>query len=390
MRNLFFSVFHSRKVQLFLMIFLSLFWSTGCSFLGNTIGKPVSQSKVAPNLTPSVIRLGSQPCPGSMNTPDAWKNIVPLNAGQRIEHVLCGNLLGIPTLQAVVMVRHAGSDATLDIFVYSAIVSAHPTAIFHLKGLLHGDAKISEYNTLLTAQEDPNSLYNKGLTNQWTADLCREYKWSDTLGALVQVAFSGIFPDLTRYQAEFEQSEVNNAQGFQQWRLSAITTTQHFCEQMLRWPSDTPVTVVSGGGVHDIHAVVQVKQPSSNPITIQLDRLEYNANGGLWEVVGVHTDSFMLTIPQNEHVLTSPVTVTGHGGRGTIGTVRVLDHLYSQSGESQVWQSSDTGNASFSKSVSYTLSFHGGTQEGVIALFISRASDSVVTGIVVVKALLNA
>jgi len=319
-----------------------------------------------------------------------WKNVVPLATSEHVERVVCGNLLGIPTLQAVIMVRHTGSDAMLDIFVYSTITAPHPTVIFSSKGLLHGDAKISNYNTLLTAQEDQNSLYNKGLTNQWTADLSREYKWSDTAGALVQVAFPGIFPDLTRYQAEFEQSQVNNAQGFQQWRLSVITTTQRFCEKVLRWPSGTSVTIVSGGGVHDIHAIVQVKQSSSSPITIKLDRLEYNANGGLWEVVDVQTAPFMLTVSQNEHTVTSPVTVTGHGVRGTIGTVQVLDHLYSQSGESQVWGASDTGNVTFSTSVSYTLSFQGGTQEGMIALFISSASDHVVTGIVVTKALLSA
>ena len=390
MRYVFFSAFHARRIQLFLTLFLILLGSTGCSFFGNPIGKPVSQSRVMLTSTPSIIRLGTQPCPTSVNTADAWKNVAPLAANQRIEHVLCGNLLGIPTLQAVVMVRHAGSDAVLDIFVYSTSVPAHATSIFALKGLIHGDAKISNYNTLLTAQEDQNSLYNKGLTNQWTADLSREYKWSNAAGTLVQVPFSGIFPDVTRYQAEFEQSQVNNAQGFQQWRLSAITTTQHFCENLLKWPSDTPVTVLSGGGVRDIHAVVQVKQPSSSLITIKLDRLEYNANGGLWEVIDAQTEPFALTIPQSEQAVTSPIRVTGHGGRGTIGSVQVLDHLYSQSGESQVWGASDTGNIAFSTSVSYTLSFQGGTQEGVVALFITRASDHVVTGMAVTKTLLSA
>ncbi len=390
MRILFFSVFRARKIQLFLTLFLCLLCSTGCSFFGNTIGKPVSRSKVTLTSTPSVIRMGTQACPTSANSPDAWKNVVPLAADQRIEHVICGNLLGIPTLQAVVMVRHTGSDAVLDIVVYSTSVPTHSMSIFTLKGLLHGDAKISNYNTLLTAQEDRNSRYNKGLTNQWTADLSREYKWSNAAGALVQVPFSGIFPDITRYQAEFEQSQVNNAQGFQQWRLSAITTTQHFCEKLLKWPSDTPVTVVSGGGVHDIHAVVQVKQASSSLITIKLDRLEYNANGGLWEVVDAQTEPFMLTIPQNEQAFTSPIRVAGHGGKGIIGTIQVLDHLYSQSGESQAWGANNTGNVAFSTSVSYTLSFQGGTQEGIVGLFVSRASDHVVTGMAVTKALLSA
>ncbi len=221
--------------------------------------------------------------------------------------------------------------------------------------------------------------------------MSREYKWSDTAGALVQVAFSGIFPDLTRYQAEFEQTQVNNAQGFQQWRLSAVTTTQHFCEKLLKWPLDTPVTVVNGGGVHDIHATVQVKQPSSRLITIKLDRLERNADGGLWEVIDVQTDKFALILPQNVQQLTSPAMITGSGSEGTIGTVDVLDHVYSQGGQSEAWGANNGGKVHFSTSVPYTLSFSGGVREGLVMLSVLNASDhNTLTGMVLAKVLLSA
>ncbi len=49
------------------------------------------------------------------------------------------------------------------------------------------------------------------------------------------MAFSGLYPDLTRNQAEFEQHEVNTSQGFQQWRLSAIATAQNFAQFVLGW-----------------------------------------------------------------------------------------------------------------------------------------------------------
>ncbi len=391
MQHILVPAIRSLKVRLLLILFLSLL-CTGCSLFGDDAGKSAQQKRSGgvSKSTSSAILLGAQACPDAVKDPTIWNGFVPLNSGQSIERVLCGNLLGISALQAVVLVRHTGSDRVLDIFVYSNITTAHATAIFSLKGLLHGDAKISGYNTLLTAQEDPNSLYNKGQAKQWTADLYREYKWSDAKGALIQVAFSGIFPDLTRYQAEFEQSQVNNAQGFQQWRLSVVTTTQHFCEKLLKWPSDIPVTVVSGGGIHDIHAVVQVKQSSSRLVTIKLDRLERNANGGLWEVIDAQTDKFALSVPQNEQPLTSPVTITGHGGGETIGTVHVLDHLYSEGGQSEAWGASATGDGSFSKSVPYTLSFQGGVQEGLIMLSVSNASDHTVIGMVLAKVLLSA
>src|SRR5258706_79690 len=138
-------------------------------------------------------------------------------------------------------------------------------------------------------------------------DLYREFKWSDRAGTLTQVGFSGLYPDLTRYQAEFEQHEVNTGQGFQQWRLSAVTTAQNFAQFVLGWDPTAPTTVVSGGGAHDARAVVLIKNPSAGgaTITLSLSRLELNTNGGIWEVTDVATDGMALTSPHNAQQLTS-------------------------------------------------------------------------------------
>src|SRR4029077_11579424 len=107
----------------------------------------------------------------------------------------------------------------LDIFVFNKITDAHPTKIFQSMGLVQGDAKISRYNTVLTAQADELSALNAGkAVSAMTADLFREFKWSQSTGTLVQTVFPGIFPDLTRYQAEADQAQVN--QGKQPWKLS--------------------------------------------------------------------------------------------------------------------------------------------------------------------------
>ena len=129
----------------------------------------------------------------------------------------------------------------------------------------------------------------------------------------MQIAFPGLYPDLTRYQAEFEQREVNTGQGYQQWRLSAITTAQYFAEFVLRWGSNTPTTVISGGGTHDAKAIILLKNASAGSATIKLSlsRLELNTNGGIWEVTDVATDGMTITSPQNAQQLTSPVQVTG-------------------------------------------------------------------------------
>jgi len=143
----------------------------------------------AASATTAGIQLGPQPCPAAVQAPVHWNAIVGANAANTVEGVICGYLMGVPTLQAVVKV-HSGANFLLDIDVYTAITSTKPVRIFALTGLLQGDVSISNYNTLLTAQVDPNSSQNKGHPSaQQQVDLYREFKWSDSAGTLAPVAF---------------------------------------------------------------------------------------------------------------------------------------------------------------------------------------------------------
>ena len=73
----------------------------------------------------------------------------------------------------------------------------------------------------------PNSSINKGkLEGAWTNDLFREFKWSSKSGTFVQVVFPGMFPDMTRWQAEEAQNAV--LAGQDPWRLDPVQTTQHW------------------------------------------------------------------------------------------------------------------------------------------------------------------
>lgn len=388
------SVVRPLRTRLFPLLLLP-FLCTACIFgWGDTPPPPlkVQHATITPAPTAGEIRLGAQPCPGTIKDPASWKTSVALDANQTVEHVLCGYLLGIPILQAVVTVRHTGPDGMLDVFIYTNITSTHPTDVFNVQGLMHGDTKISGYNTLLTAQEDPNSAYNTAQAGQWTVDLYHEYKWSDSAKSLVQIGFSGIFPDLTRYQAENQQIAVNNGRDYQQWRVSAYLTAQHFAQNLLNWPADTSIKIISGGDIHDAEAYVQIQQSTSSVITIHMGRLELNANGGIWEVTDVQTPGLTLTLNNNQP-FTSPVTVSGNGTAtaGTTGTIEVLDHLYKESGSSEAWGTNPaTRPVIFSKPVPYTVSFKGGTQEGVIMLSVASASTHVPTAIALAKVLLSA
>ena len=338
--------------------------------------------------TTPVIGLGPQSCPEAVKAPAYWDPIIPTQNGvTKVESVTCGNLIGNPTLQALVKVRYNGTGAVLDVDVYTNISSPSPVQIFKLQGLYKGDAKISVYNTVLTAEVDQNSSINTGKSNaNFTQDLFREFKWSDGAGTLVPVSFPGMYPDLTRYQAENDQAQVN--QGQDAWKLDAAMVANHMAADpnLLGWPTNATTTIASGGGSSDTDATVTMKNPAAGggTITVSLQRLEGNTNGGIWEVVAVTSNGMSITTPQSRDLLTSPVKITGtaNAANGGTGMVAVLDHLYTDIGHA-------SAAGSFSTSVTYNSTFKSGAQEGILVLYAINNAGGAPAAAVMVKELLS-
>lgn len=397
---------HSKSplISIFFVFLLAL-TLISCSGSGNTgsssstttpatLSSGSSGNKTTTTASPG-IGLGPRPCPDAIKAPAHWDAIIPTQNGvTHVEKVICGNLIGNATLQALITVRYLGTGQILDIYAYNAITSPSPSQLFKLQNLYKGDAKISVYNTVLTAEVDQNSSINAGKNvSAMTRDLFREFKWSDGAGTLVPVSFPGIFPDLTRYQAENDQAQVN--QGQDAWKLNAAQVANHLAadRHLLNWPSNTQAVVVSGGGSNDNDAVVTVKNPmpAVNTIKVSLERLEGNTNGGLWEVVSVTAAGMSITSPQSRDILASPIHVTGTGNafERVIGTIAVLDHLYTPIGHAHVTGSTGNGNTTFSTVVSYTSTFKGGKQDGLVVLYAANNAGSSNGAAVMVKELLG-
>jgi hypothetical protein len=343
-----------------MLLFLALLL-TACSGNGASASSsltPVrlvrSDAFLAPN---SQNTRGSQRCPGKANNLSYWDKIIRTSGDAKVESVSCGKLMIYPGLQALVLVRHHSTGSIADVYVYANILSVKPAQFFKLPGLLHGKAKISVYNTVLTAQAQNSSIL--------VPDLFREFKWSDGAGAFEQTTFPGMFPDMTRYQAEADQAEVN--QGHQPWKLDALLTTKSALGLFKRDPSN-PVTLVSGGP-HDAYAVVRLEAyPQGSgafAILVKLSRLEGNTHGGIWEIVAVQGDHMSLAAAVKGTLLTSPTTIKGSAPlfEGEAGVVEILDSHYTKIGSAIA-----TGSP-FSVRVSYTSSFHGGAQEGIVSLY---------------------
>lgn len=354
-----------------------------------------SSGNATTTTTSPVLHPGPQPCPDAVQAPAHWDAIIPTQNGvTHVEKVICGYLTGTTTLQALVTVRYQGTGQLLDAYVFKDITSPGPSQLFKLQSLYNGDARISVYNTLLTAEVDQHSSINAGKSDaKMVRDLFREFEWFNGAGTLVPVSFPGIFPDLTRYQAEDDQAQVN--QGQDAWKLNAAEVARHLATDthLLNWPGDVQVAVVSGRGSNDTNAVVTVKNPAppGNMIRVSLERLERNTNNGIWEVVAVTAENISITAPQSRDILTSPMNVTGAGNafEGVIGTVDVLDHVYSPIGHAKVTGSSGNGNTTFSTMVSYNSTFKGGKQDGIVILYAANNAGNSTGSAVMIKELLG-
>jgi hypothetical protein len=397
---------HSKSLLIaILFVFILGLTLISCSGSGNTVSAPTSTtpaalsgrssgSKTSTTTSPGIDQ-GPQPCPDAVKAPAHWDAIIPTQNGvTHVENVICGNLTGSTTLQALITVRYQGTGQILDVYVYNNITSPSPSQLFKLQNLYEGDAKISAYNTVLTAEIDQNSRINAGKNDaEMTQDLFREFQWSEGAGTLVPVSFPGIFPDLTRYQAEDDQARVN--QGQDAWKLNAAEVARQTAtdNHLLNWPADTQAIVVSGGSSKDNQAIVTVKNPAppGNMIKVSLERLEGNTNKGIWEVVSVTADEISITTPQSRDILASPMNVTGTGNafEGVIGTVDILDHVYTPIGHAQVAGVKGNGITTFSTVVSYNSTFKGGKQDGIVVLYAANNVGSSIGAAVMIKELLG-
>ncbi len=329
-------------------------------------------SDITPTPSPGVTQGPQNGPSGVVNTPAYWDNILATQGTNgKVESVSFANVMGNPTLQALVTVRHSDANSTLDVYVFDKVTSSKPVQIFNLNGLIKGEAKISYYNSIMTAEVDQNSTLIAGKpVSQMTPDLFREFAWIN--GSMTQVAFPGIFPVMTRYQAEADQASVN--MGHDPWKNDAASVAKALEVKFLNWQRTVTTKVLSGGGPNDVYATVQVQEaPIQNAyptIVVTLSRLEGNTHN-MWVATAVKdgTKLTLMNIPAGS-LITSPVTLTGTGAafEAVIGQAVVYDHLYTDIGHAQIIGSNGMGVGTYNTKVAYTTSFKG-EQEGIVVAY---------------------
>ena len=199
-------------------------------------------SPTAPFAAPTITLQVSGGCPAL-----DWDRLVGTRANvDKVQEVSCGALEGPGSFDALIDVRYYTADSRLDFYVYDTLFGA-PARRFGVQGLLNGDAQISFVGTLITAEEGPQDII-KG-----ARDLFKEYQWNGS--AFAQVSFPGIYPDVTRYQAEHDQAAVNaelaalpagqaGTQIQDAWKLAPASLVSRLAQVIFHWQlSDFSVVV---------------------------------------------------------------------------------------------------------------------------------------------------
>jgi hypothetical protein len=331
---------------------------------------PTPAVSATPSVKPPTITLQVVSCPTlSIN----WDNLIGTHANvNKVQKVTCANLEGNGSLQALVNVRYYSPDAKLDVYVYDNL-SGTPAQRFKAQGLIDGDTQISPTGTITTAE-----IGISGLSSA-VPDLFKEYKWNGaTFG---QILFPGLYPDVTRYQAEKSQAlyiAQGGASGNESWRTSGVLVAEHLALSVFRWPNVTK-TVVKNNLVDPIIVQITNDGPGGGGFLATLYHLD-----GSWtnilEITSVQSTngSVSLSNPAVGTQITSPVNVQGNyvASGSILGRVVLYDNTYVAVGDTGAIHSSlTTGSASFSVAIHYTLNARG-VQEGVIAFFSTTQNNT--------------
>lgn len=332
---------------------------------------------VSPSATAAlpVINLQTVSCP---TLPENWDKVVGTKPQvNKVQKVICASLEGTGSLAALVEVRYYSSDARLDYYVYDNLYGT-PYRRFSMLGLLDGDAEVSPSNTIMTAEIGANDPF-KG-----EPDVFKEFQWNGY--GFSQILFPGMFPDMTRYQAERDQGIVNqNAHlpvPLSTWKTSFYGVADALAQEIFHWGHVSTATIDYRPAYGIYIAQVNNLGLGGGGFVATMFRLD-NVATNILEVNKVTPldPNMNLGAPGIGSTIHSPVNVGGSGtaAGSVLGEVLIFDDTYLTIGNSgSIASPAKSGYVTFSRLISYQLN-QPGEQEGAIVYFTTNQNNASVT-----------
>lgn len=292
-------------------------------------------------------------CQGLLTTAD-YAAVVHLQSDkQQMEAVQLVNQLTGGQPSVLVQVANTGVQSTLDVYVFGCTLRNHTPILAKLlaqRGLVQGSASISAVNTLLTGELDTAQAAQASAIEQpLQQSIYREYAWRN--GALVQVAFPGLYPVASRYEAEQLQQQANNGQPLL-WS-DPLETAKQMASDLLHWPTTNQESrLLSNDG--NTAQVQLVAQHSQARLIVTLQRLIQHERQGLWFVTAAQTQGITLDTSHFNAPTASPLSLRGSGALpdGQI-SVTLFDHALSALPETNTSPFSIDASGHYSGTLSY-------------------------------------
>jgi hypothetical protein len=245
------------------------------------------------------------------------------------------------------------------------------TLLFKRQGLIQGETSITRANTLSISQEDTSISPDTSILLQpLEQNVYQEYTWRN--GAFTQITFPGLYPALSRTEAEALQDQENNGQALP-WNDPQVTAEQ-MAKDALAWPvNDLHSTVQDNDGT--VAHLLLSRQSPHLEVSVTLKRLIQHNKMGLWFVTAAQTPDIVLNQTGSTLSISSPATLQG---RSTLtdgqANVTLFDHALTPLKILNDAQSTIQANGTFTETLHYTNNIPG--QPGLLLIEGVPASGS--------------
>jgi hypothetical protein len=242
-----------------------------------------------------------------------YTQYVSLTKGQSMLAVQFTNELTAGQPSAMVQVTDTSAQHLLDVYMYGCSMQQHGpllTLLFKQQELVRGTASITQAHTLSIGQLDTTLAANRnGFLLPLQENVYREYIWQD--GAFKQTLFPGLYPVISRSEAEALQEQADYAQDMP-WR-DLQATAEQMAQDLLKWPTNSLHSIILDTHASTAHILLIQTQPHME-VTVSLAKLVQTDANGLWFVTGAQTEGITLNQAKTYKTYTTnvpPMTIQG-------------------------------------------------------------------------------
>lgn len=332
-----------------------------------------SVSTPTPTPKPPVITLQVVGCPATLTL--NWDTLVGAQANvNKVQKVTCGSLKGAGSFEALVNVRYYTPDAKLDYYVYDNLYGT-PTSIFNMRGLLNGDAQISPAGSIMTAE------VGVGDAIKGKPDVFKDYRWNGSTFA--QTLFPGIYPDMTYYQAEQDQAQVNAeiAAGSKQdlWKNGFFGPPGYLARTVFHWTNIDIKTVRFRSSTSTYIVAVYNLGPGGGGFIASMFHLD-GSEANIFEIMQLTSidGTALIATPTAGLQLSHPVNVNGSSvaNGNVLGKIVLYNDTFTTVGTSgDIPSTATSGYNNFAKSFDYHLN-SSGVQEAVLVFYVTNQNNT--------------